>query len=241
MTSSFKFMLTCICLVSTGCAELELSPIAEDVKKVFRQNIVTDQEISSAFKQVLETATRKSIDLLASSQGFIKDQDVAINYPSEAAKLEQTLRKVGFGSLCDEFYESMNLAAEKAVAEATPLFIEAIRNITFMEASKILKGNETAITNFLKQKTFTSLVSKFRPVVTEQLEANKVTKNWDKMVQKYNKLPLVKPVQSDLSNHVTEKTIEGLFFYISKEEKLIRQNPSQRANELIQKVFSQVD
>ena len=71
MTSNLKFILTIACLVFVGCAELELAPIAEDVKKVFRQNIVTDQEISTAFKQVLETATRKSVDLLASSQGFI--------------------------------------------------------------------------------------------------------------------------------------------------------------------------
>ncbi len=239
---SLKFLILSLYFsIILGCAEIELKTITEDVKKVFQEKLVTDQEIISAFKQMLEMATLKSVETLSQSQGFMNDPDVAITFPKEALKLEQTLRKVGFSSLCDEFYESMNLAAEKAVAEATPLFLNAISHITFMEATKLLKGDETAITSFLKQKTFTALVSKFNPVVTEQLEKNKVTKNWNKMIEKYNKFPLVKPVQSDLAQHVTEKTIEGLFFYMAKEERLIRQNPSQRTTQLLQKVFAQVD
>lgn len=236
-----KFAPLSAVIILCGCAQIDLAPLTEDVKKVFTQNIVTDQEISTAFKQLLENATVKSVATLSAEQGFSNDPDVAIPFPVEAKKLEQTLRKVGFDSLVDEFYLTMNQAAESAVAQATPLFINAIKNITFTEAARLLKGGDTAITEFLKQKTFTSLVSSFSPVVNEKLEENKVTKNWNKMVSKYNKLPLVKPVQSDLGVHVTEKTIEGLFFYIAKEEKLIRENPAQRTTELLKKVFAQVD
>lgn len=228
-------------LFLASCAEIELKPLTDDVKKVFKQNIVTEQEITAAFKQMLEEATLKSINILSSSNGFLNDKDVTIPFPKEAIKLEQTLRKVGFSSLCDEFNTSINLAAEKAVKEATPLFIEAIKNISFTDAPKLLNGGDTAITDYLKRKTTTALVSKFNPIIAQNLEQNKATKNWNKMIKKYNKFPLVKPVQSDLSEHVTTKTIEGLFFYISKVETLIRKDPAFRTTELMKKVFSQAD
>lgn len=241
ITSIKKQNLLFILFFSTGCAQIDLAPITEDVKQIFQKNIVTEQEISAAFKEVLEKSTVKSVDLLSSSQGFIKDNDVAIPFPPEAVKLEQTLRKVGFSAVCDEFYESMNLAAEKAVSEATPLFIEAIKNITFKDAVKLLNGDDKAITNYLQEKTTPALLSRFTPIVEHTLEQNKATKSWSKMVSKYNKLPMVKPVNIDLSQHVAQKTIEALFFYISKEEALIRKNPAERSSDLIQKVFSQND
>lgn len=237
---SLKFTIFFIFLIS-GCAQIEIAPIAEDVKDVFQKNIVTDKDIVTAFKNVLEDATVKSVDLLSSANGFANDNDVAIPFPPEALKLEQTLRKVGFSSVCDEFSASINLAAESAVAEAKPLFLEAIKNITFADAKKLLNGGNNAITLYLQEKTTPALVSKFNPVVEHHLEQNKATNSWNKMVAKYNKLPMVKPVQLDLSQHVTQKTIEGLFFYISKEEAAIRKDPAKRTTALIKKVFSQVD
>lgn len=224
-----------------GCSQIELKPITDDVKKIFNQNIVTEGDISQAFKQVLETATVKSVDSLSTEGTFLKDSSVTIPFPDQAQKVEQTLRKIGFNSMCDDFHSSMNLAAENAVKEATPIFIEAIKNITFQETTKLLRGGDTAITDFLKYKTSGSLASKFNPIISEKLESNKVTKQWNKLITKYNKLPLVKPIQADLSDHVTDKTIDAIFLYISKEEKNIRDNPSQRATDLIKKVFAQAD
>lgn len=233
--------LTLFILLLSSCAEIELKSLKQDVQNAFKQNIITDQEIVSAFREALEQSTNQSVALLSSKNGFINDKDVAISFPEEAQKLEKTLRKLGFNSLCDDFYMSMNLAAEKAIPEAAPLFITAIQNITFIEATKLLKGNDTAITDFLKQKTSASLVSKFQPIVADYLEKNKVTKNWNKLISRYNKLPMVKPVQANLSYHVTQEAVEGLFFYISKEESSIRKNPQERTTALIKKVFSQAD
>ncbi len=230
----FSFLLS-------GCSQIELKPFTDDVKKIINQNIVTEGDISKAFKQVLETAAENSVSTLSTAGTFLKDQSVTIPFPDQAQKVEQTLRKIGFNSMCDDFHTSMNLAAENAVKEATPIFIDAIQNITFQEATKLLKGGNTAITDFLKSKTSGSLASKFNPIISEKLETNKVTKQWNKLITKYNKLPLVKPIQADLSDHVTDKTIDAVFLYISKEETNIRQNPSQRANDLIKKVFAQAD
>lgn len=224
-----------------GCAKIEIKPFTEDVKNIFKKNIVTESDIISAFKEVLQNATQESVNYLSLENKFLEDAEVTIPFPKEAKKVEQTLRKIGLNTLCDDFNKSMNLAAENAVKEATPIFIEAIKNMTFVDAKKILNGTDTAITDFLKLKTSTSLVTTFSPIVSEKLNLAKTTKQWSKIIEKYNKLPLVKPIQSDLTLHVTEKTVEAVFLMISKEEIKIRKNPSARASELIQKVFSQVD
>lgn len=224
-----------------GCSQIELKPITEDVKKIFTQNIVTENEITTAFKELLENATTKSIERLSSTDGFLNDPEVTISFPDQAQKVEQSLRKIGFNSLCDEFHVSINKAAEAAVSEAGPIFIEAIKNIKFHEASKLLQGSETAITDFLKSKTSTALATKFNPIISENLEKYDAIKKWSKLIKKYNKLPLVKPIQVDLSDYVTAKTIDGVFYYISKEETQIRKNPEDRVSDLIKKVFAQAD
>ena len=54
---------------------------------------------------------------------------------------------------------------------------------------------------------------------------------------RYNKVPLVKPVNTNLSAYVTEKAIQGLFVEIAKEELKIRQQVGARTSPLLQKVF----
>ncbi len=228
-------------LLNVGCSQVELKPFTEDVKNIFKTNIVTENEIIIAFKQVLEISAIKSIDLLSAENTFLTDNNVTIPFPKEAQKVEQSLRKIGFNSVCDDFNQSMNKSAELAVKEAIPIFIEAIKNITFSETKKLLNGSDTAITDFLKTKTSTALISKFNPIISTQLEDNKTTKQWNKLINKYNKLPLVKPVQADLSYHVTQKAVDAIFYYIAKEETEIRKDPAARTTDLIKKVFSQID
>lgn len=227
-------------MLSVSCAEVDLKPF-QDVKKVFQKNIVTDSQIADAFKELLVKGTNYSVSTLSSNETFLKDPKVTIPFPKDAQKVEKTLRKIGFNSICDEFKSSMNLAAQNAVSEATPLFLEAIKNITFQEVVKLLNGEKDAVTQFLESRTSAQLTSKFEPTINDALKKNNVTKKWFEIKNKYNKLPLVSPVQSDLVNHVSKKAIEGLFTYVAIEEAKIRDNPAERTTDLLRKVFSQND
>ena len=137
----------------------------------------------------------------------------------------------------DNVVESINRAAEDAVYSAKPIFTEAIEKMSIIDAIKIIKGNKTAGTNYLSKNTKTSLIIVFKPIIRESLDKVNATKNWNMLMNVYNKIPFVEKVNPDLDTYVTEKAINGLFVIISEQEILIRENPQERVSNLLKKVF----
>jgi len=136
-----------------------------------------------------------------------------------------------------QFEESLNSAAEEASKFAKEIFITAVKNMTITDAFKILKGEDNAATIYLKKQTSKELYKKFKPVVKKAIEKVHVTKFWGQLSGRYNALPMTNKVNPDIEDYVTNKTIDGLFVLIAKEEKNIRNNPDARVSELLQKVF----
>jgi len=151
--------------------------------------------------------------------------------------MESKLRTVGMGKKVDEFNESMNRAAEKAASEAKPIFISAIKDMTVKDAINIVKGSDNAATMYLKNTTSPQLIDKFKPVIKSSLDNVNATKYWSDLITIYNKIPLVKKMNPDLTAYVTGKAIDGLFVMIAKEELKIRKDPMARTSELLKKVF----
>ena len=141
------------------------------------------------------------------------------------------------GKKVDEFNESMNRAAEKAASEAKPIFISAIKDMTVKDAINIVKGSDNAATMYLKNTTSPQLIDKFKPVIKSSLDNVNATKYWSDLITIYNKIPLVKKMNPDLTAYVTGKAIDGLFVMIAKEELKIRKDPMARTSELLKKVF----
>ncbi len=113
--------------------------------------------------------------------------------------------------------------------------------MTITDATNILLGNKDAATEYFKRVTTAQLTAKFSPVVTNSLSKVGATKYWGDAAGKYNKLPLVKPVNTDLSGYVTQKAIEGMFIQVAQEELTIRNNLNARSTTLLQKVFGYAD
>ncbi|GMQ24436.1 DUF4197 domain-containing protein [Algoriphagus sp. oki45] len=201
----------------------------------------TTSEISSGLKEALEKGTGISVDRLSLENGYLGNLDVKILFPEEAKQAERTLRNLGFGSLCDEVITSVNRAAEDAAQEAKPIFTAAIKQMSFQDVQKILLGSQNAATQYFQKTTSDSLSTKFRPVIEKSLEKVNATKYWDDLVTQYNKVPLVKKMNPDLTAYVTQKAIDGLFVEIAKEELKIRQNVGARTSPLLQKVFGYAD
>jgi len=133
--------------------------------------------------------------------------------------------------------ETLNRAAEIAAKDATPIFINAITSMSLTDGISILKGNETAATNYLKTNTNDQLKIKFLPVVKNALQKVQITKYWNPLASKYNKLPMTKKVNPNLEDYVTQKAIEGLFKLVGDEEAKIRKDPASRVSDLLKKVF----
>jgi len=63
-------------------------------------------------------------------------------------------------------------------------------------------------------------VAKFSPKISASLDKVNATKYWSDVTDLYNKIPFVTKVNGDLTNYVTNKTIDGLFLNIAKKKKL---------------------
>ena len=156
--------------------------------------------------------------------------------PPEAQKVESTLRNFGLGSLVEKAVLSMNRAAEDAAKSATPIFVDAIKQMTISDAIGILKGGDFAATNYFKQKTTLALTNAFKPVISKSLDKVNATKYWSDIFTAYNRFT-TNPVNTDLSAYVTGKAIDGIFHEVSLEEQKIRKDPAARVTDLLKKVF----
>jgi hypothetical protein len=193
--------------------------------------------IASGLKEALSIGVQKGTQRLAAADGFFKDAAVKILLPPEAQKVEKTLRNVGMGKLVDSAILSMNRAAEDAAKSASPIFVNAIKEMSIQDAVGILKGTDTAATGYLRTKTTSPLTEAFRPVIETSLAKVNATKHWNSLVTAYNKIPLVSKVNPDLSAYVTEKALSGIFYQVGQEEKLIRKDPMARTTDLLKSVF----
>lgn len=228
-----------LCLSS--CDVQSQSKIGNILKQIPTGGTPTSLEIGQGIKQALELGTSAGADKLSAKDGFLGNLAVKILFPPEAQKVEKTLRSVGLNSLADNVILSINRAAEDAAKEAKPIFISAIKQMTIADATNILLGNKDAATQYFKRVTTAQLMEKFSPVITNSLSKVGATKYWSDAAAAYNKLPLVKPVNTNLSNYVAEKAIDGMFIQVAQEELKIRDNIGARSTGLLQKVFGYAD
>lgn len=202
------------------------------------QTGLASDDIAAGLKEALIQGSTKGSNLLSQTDGFFANAALKILLPPEAQKVEKTLRSVGLGKQVDEAILSMNRAAEDACKNAAPIFVNAIKQISFQDALGILKGSDTAATAYLKSKTTHPLTEAFRPVIETSLQKVDATKHWNSLVTSYNKLPLVRQkLNPDLSAYVTERALSGIFYQVAAEEKEIRKNPLARTSDILNKVF----
>ena len=161
--------------------------------------------------------------------------------PEELQKVDNTLRSVGLGSLADEGLKVLNRAAEDAVSTATPIFVDAVKQITFNDAKNILLGSDNSATQYLENKTNATLYAKFNPIIEQSFNKVGADKIWSNLITKYNALPLTNDVNPDLTDYVTNQALKGVYTMIAVEEKDIRTNTAARTTTLLQKVFALQD
>ena len=193
----------------------------------------------AGLKEALDIGTKKAVEKVSVKDGYFNNLDIKIPVPEKLEKTENLLRKLGLDDRVDEFILSMNRAAEAAAPQAVDIFVEAIRNMTVVDAYGIVKGEETAATGYFEEKTSDSLTSLFRPVITDSMSGVGAVRSYRRMMKAYNSIPLVKDVDVDIEGYVTDKALDGLFFMVGEEEKKIRKDPAARVTELLKKVFGE--
>jgi hypothetical protein len=198
---------------------------------------LSNDKIVNGLKEALTIGTKNSTNKASMPDGFYKNPLIKIPFPKEAESMEKTLRSIGMDKEVDRFIRTMNKAAEDASKKAVPIFVNAISKITISDGLKILRGGNTAATDFLKTGTSAQLKTEFMPVVKSSLKKVDITKYWNQLAKSYNKIPMVKKMNPDLDDYVTTRAIDGLFKLIATEEQKIRKDPAAQVSNIIQEVF----
>jgi len=230
-----KLLTLLVALGMASCAELQ------NLKLPNIGTGLSGEEIGSGLKEALNNGIGKGADLLSQLDGYYKSP-YKIFLPTEVTKVTDKLKIIpGFGDAEEKLTLRVNRAAELAAQKAKPIFVKAIKEMTFRDATTILMGADTAATGYLREKTFQALYSEFQPIVLSALNEVHAADYWETAVTAYNKIPLVKKTNPKLDDYVTNEALKGLFIMIAKEEIGIRKDISLRTTDLLKKVFAKQD
>ena len=231
-----RILVLVIALQFTGCAELQ-----KVVNSLPSGGALSQEQIGNGLRQALDNGIENQVSKLTSKDGFYRNQLVKILLPEELQAVDKGLRKIGLGNIADEGIKVLNRAAEDAVKTATPIFVNAIKEITFNDAKNILLGDKNAATTYLKTKTNESLYKSFSPVINKSFSKVGADKVWSNLISRYNSIPFVKKVNPDLTGYVTDQALKGVFTMIEVEEKGIREKVGLRNTALLKQVFALQD
>jgi hypothetical protein len=197
----------------------------------------TTGEIGSAFKQALRIGSGNVVSQLSAKNGFNSDSAIHIPLPEKLKTVKKTLSKIGVSSIVDNLELKLNRAAELATSKAKQLFWQAITEMTFSDVMDIYKGPKDSATRYFKNKMSSSLSNEMQPIVKNSLAKAGAIKAYDNVMGKYQSLPFMPDIKADLTNHVVQKGMDGIFHYIAKEEAAIREDPVRQTTALLKKVF----
>jgi hypothetical protein len=199
--------------------------------------LLSETDASAGVKTALERGATAAVSLLGRPDGFLKNPKVMIPLPGVLKDAAQILKFSGQQKKVDELVTAMNRAAEAAVPEAQALLIDAVKSLSVADAVKIVRGNDTAVTQYFSGKTRVPLGEKFLPIVTDATEKVSLADKYNAVAGKASGLGLVKKEDANIQQYVTRKALDGLYWMIGEEEKKIRRDPVGTGSDLLSKVF----
>jgi len=214
---------------------------AKEMAKEVKSGDLSQEEVGNGLKEALNAGVGSAVDFLSVKDGYFKSA-YKILLPEEAQKVTGKLKAVpGFANAEADLIERMNRAAEDAAIKAKPIFIAAIKNMSFKDAMAILTGNADAATRYLESNTGKALYAEFLPVIQASLDKVNARTYWKECVTAYNKIPFVTKTNPELDDHVTKTALAGMFNLVEQKEKGIRSDVSLRNTDLLKKVFAKQD
>ncbi len=205
---------------------------------------LSNAEIIQGLKEALTVGAKNAVAFTSKENGFLNNCLIRIPFPAEAQKVKDKALQLGLNNQVNKFETNLNHAAELASKEAAQVFVNAIMNMSIQDGFNILHGDSTAATSFLKQNTTTELTQKFSPIVQKAIDEVQLTSYWQPLASAYNTATVLtggQAVNPDLNAYVTQKALDGLFYYVADEEKKIRSNPAARVSDILRKVFGSLD
>ena len=232
------FFLLLLFYHNNSFAQIDLlKDFSKNTDVIFSKKNISNNEIYSGLNEALVISVKNSCNKASKAGGFLENNKIRIDFPKEIIRVKTSCNKIGLSHLVVKFEGKLNKTAEQISLYASDIILESVNDLKFTDAIAILNGPENALTKYLRDDSYNNLYNAFYPQTLRAISNTGIQKLFDNIIKKYNKIPLVKKVDFDLSNYITVKTIDGIFFLISEEEKKIRNNTKARTTELLQKIF----
>ena len=233
---TFIIIIVSFVFLQTSTTPLAFAQCAR-IENILPTGRLSEGDISSGLKEALQIGTGNAVTNVSKTDGYYLNPKIKIPLPQKVQNVEKILRATGLSSQVDKFVLSMNRAAEQAAPKAKSIFWNAIKQITFADARKILAGRDNEATLYFKDKTYGKLEKTFRPITKNTMSRVGVTRIYQDLYAKVQSIPFTDRFQLDLNQYVTKKALDGLFLMLSEEESKIREDPVARVTELLKKVF----
>jgi hypothetical protein len=205
---------------------------------------LSNTDIIAGLKEALNIGSSNVVNQLGILNGFNSDPNIRIPLPDTLSKVDSALSAIGMNSLTSDLETRLNRAAEAATPKAKALFLSAIQNMTIEDAKSILTGPNDAATQYLRRAMGPQLTQDIQPIIQSTLAEAGAIQAYDNVVGRYEQIPFVSSLannsKTQLNDYVTEKALDGIFYYVAREEAAIRANPAKRTTEILQKVFGAV-
>ncbi|MBS1129223.1 MAG: hypothetical protein H6R16_225 [Proteobacteria bacterium] len=198
---------------------------------------ISSGDASAGVKEALAKGADYAVSSLGKNGGFLGNDKVKIPLPGYLQKADSALRMFGMGKQADQLVETMNHAAENAVAEAKPILVDSIKKMSVQDAKGILTGGDDSVTQYFKRTSTDQLTAKFMPIVKTETNKLQLAEQYNKFAGKAASAGLVDKKDADIDSYVTQKAMDGLFLMIAEEEKKLRANPVGAGSDLLKKVF----
>jgi hypothetical protein len=242
-----KSIILLVALFAVQCTYAQLGDLLKKAENKVNSTIKTggaslsQDEIGSGLKEALNIGLSEATGFLSAKDGYLKSS-YKILMPEEAQKVVTKLKVIpGFSNVEADLTERMNRAAEDAAQKAKPIFLAAIKKMSFTDAMNILSGKPDAATRFLEKSTYDALFAEFKPIIQTSLDKVNARTYWKEATTAYNKIPFATKTNTELDDHVTKMALIGMFSLVEQKEKGIRSNVNLRTSDLLKKVFAQQD
>jgi hypothetical protein len=238
-----RFGIIVVFAISAAYCTLAQSPLDQIWNKIKTQGApsnasdLSTDKITAGLKEALKVSTSRAVAATGKPDGFLKNPSIKIQLPDKLRSAGTGLRLVGMGPQLDQLEVGMNRAAEQAAPKAKQIFLNALTSMTITDARNILKGSDTAATEFFRSKSSAELTTAFTPIVHTAMQNVGVVRQYNQIMQNSMAAPLLQNKNFDLDNYVVGKTLDGLFFMLGEEEKKIRRDPAAQTTDLLREVF----
>ncbi|MDA0786610.1 MAG: DUF4197 domain-containing protein [Proteobacteria bacterium] len=198
---------------------------------------LSNAEIGAGLREALKVGAQRVVGQVGATDGFNGDPAIHIPLPESLQRVQSTLARVGLSSMTDDLELRLNRAAEAAAPEAQAVFWQAIDEMTWDDVREIFDGPDDAATRYLERTMSSPLATRMKPIVDANLAEVGAVRAYDQVMGRYKAVPFVPDVKADLTQHVLERALQGLFHYLAQEEAAIRRDPAKQTTDLLKKVF----